>query len=129
MSTLEPIQTPDAPAAIGPYSQAIVSDGWVYCSGQIPLDPATMELVKGDVAIQTERVFENLKAVLAAAGAGLETVVKTTVFLSEMDHFGAMNEVYGRYFGEHRPARATVAVRTLPKNVDVEIECVARTRA
>lgn len=129
MSDLKSVQTPDAPAAIGPYSQAIVSDGWVYCSGQIPLDPATMELVEGDIAAQTERVFQNLKAVLAAAGAGLGTVVKTTVFLSDMALFGPMNEVYARHFGDHRPARATVAVRTLPKNVDVEIECVARTRA
>lgn len=129
MSDLKTIQTPDAPAAIGPYAQAIVCDGWVYCSGQIPLDPASMELVGGDVARQTEQVFANLKAVLDAAGAGLDRVVKTTVFLSDMDLFGPMNEVYGRHFGDHRPARATVAVRTLPKNVDVEIECVARTKA
>jgi len=128
MSRLDSIQTPHAPAAIGPYSQAVVSDGWVFCSGQIPLDPATMELVGGDVAAQTDRVMKNLAAVLEAAGASLQTVVKTTVFLSDMALFGAMNEVYGRHFGEHRPARATVAVRTLPRNVDVEIECVARVR-
>lgn len=128
MSDLKTVQTPDAPAAIGPYSQAIASDGWVFCSGQIPLDPGTMELVEGDVARQTEQVMANLQAVLEAAGAGLDTVVKTTVFLSDMGLFAAMNEVYGRHFGEHRPARATVAVRTLPKNVDVEIECVARVR-
>lgn len=128
MSPLETIQTPHAPAAIGPYSQAVVSDGWVFCSGQIPLDPATMELVGGDIAVQTDRVLSNLKAVLEASGASLQTVVKTTVYLSDMALFGAMNEVYGRHFGGHRPARATVAVRTLPRNVDVEIECVARVR-
>ena len=128
MSQLHAVQTPDAPEAIGPYSQAIVCDGWVFCSGQIPLDPATMELVgTGDVAAQTEQVLANLGKVLEAAGASMGTVVKTTVFLSDMGHFAAMNEVYGRHFGNHRPARATVAVRTLPKNVDVEIECTART--
>jgi len=126
MSDLRSIQTPHAPAAIGPYSQAVVCDGWIYCSGQIPLDPATMELVGGDVAAQTERVLANLKAVLEAAGGSLATVVKTTVFLSDMSLFTAMNEVYARHFTQHRPARATVAVRTLPKNVDVEIECIAR---
>lgn len=126
MSSITPVQTPHAPAAIGPYSQAVVSDGWIFCSGQIPLDPGTMELVTGDVAAQTDRVLANLEAVLKAAGGSLGTVVKTTVFLSDMSHFAAMNEVYGRRFGEHRPARATVAVRTLPKNVDVEIECIAR---
>ena len=130
MSHLEPIRTPNAPEAIGPYSQAIACDGWVFCSGQIPLDPATMELVGvGDAAAQTEQVMQNLAQVLAAAGASLATVVKTTVFLSDMGHFAAMNEVYGRHFGSHRPARATVAVRTLPKNVDVEIECTARKSA
>jgi 2-iminobutanoate/2-iminopropanoate deaminase len=129
MSTLNTVQTPDAPAAIGPYSQAIECDGWVFCSGQIPLDPVTMELVGGDVAAQTEQVFANLRAVLQAAGSGLDRVVKTTVFLSDMSLFAAMNEVYGRHFGDHRPARATVAVRTLPKNVDVEIECTARVQA
>jgi len=126
MSDLNTVQTPHAPAAIGPYSQAVVSDGWIFCSGQIPLDPTTMELVMGDAAAQTERVLANLEAVLEAAGGSLSSVVKTTVFLSDMSHFAAMNEVYGRRFGDHRPARATVAVRTLPKNVDVEIECIAR---
>jgi 2-iminobutanoate/2-iminopropanoate deaminase len=126
MSQLHAVQTPHAPAAIGPYSQAVVSDGWIFCSGQIALDPATMELVKGDVAVQTEQVLKNLKAVLEAAGGALSTVVKTTVFLSDMAYFTAMNEVYARHFTDNRPARATVAVRTLPKNVDVEIECVAR---
>lgn len=129
MSDFQIVQTPHAPAAIGPYSQAVVSDGWIFCSGQIPLDPATMELVTGDAAAQTEQVLANLEAVLKAAGGSLGSVVKTTVFLSDMAHFGAMNEVYGRHFGEHRPARATVAVRTLPKNVDVEIDCVARVRS
>ncbi|HKJ01530.1 MAG TPA: RidA family protein [Longimicrobiales bacterium] len=130
MSKLHAVRTPDAPEAIGPYAQAIVCDGWVFCSGQIPLDPATMELVgTGDVAAQAERVLDNLRKVLEAAGASMGTVVKTTVFLSDMGHFAAVNEVYGRHFGDHRPARATVAVRTLPKNVDVEIECTARTIA
>jgi 2-iminobutanoate/2-iminopropanoate deaminase len=124
--TLQRIHTDDAPAAIGPYSQAIVADGWVFCSGQIPLDAQTMELVQGDVAAQTEKVMENLRVVLEAAGASLDTVVKTTIFLADMADFGAVNTVYGRHFGDHRPARATVAVRELPKSVDVEIECVAR---
>ena len=126
MSELKPIQTSEAPSAIGPYSQAIACDGWVFCSGQIPLDPSNMQVVKGDVSVQTERVLQNLSAVLEAAGASLGTVVKTTVYLSDMDLFGPMNEVYGRYFAGHHPARATVAVRTLPKGVDVEIDCIAR---
>ena len=128
MSDLHTVQTPHAPAAIGPYSQAVVSDGWIFCSGQIALNPATMELVGGDIAAQTEQVLTNLKAVLEAGGGSLSTVVKTTVFLSDMALFAAMNEVYARHFKDNRPARATVAVRTLPKNVDVEIECVARVR-
>ncbi|NJD18332.1 MAG: RidA family protein [Gemmatimonadetes bacterium] len=126
MTDLETVQTPHAPAAIGPYSQAVVSEGWIFCSGQIALNPATMELVGGDVAAQTEQVLRNLAAVLEAAGGSMSTVVKTTVFLSDMGHFAAMNEVYARHFKDNRPARATVAVRTLPKNVDVEIECIAR---
>jgi 2-iminobutanoate/2-iminopropanoate deaminase len=126
MSELKPVHTDDAPQAIGPYSQAIVSDGWVFCSGQIPLDPATMELLDGDVAAQTDLVLKNLRAVLEAAGASMNTVVKTTVFLSDMNDFAAMNEVYGRHFGDHRPARAAVQAAALPKFVDVEIECVAR---
>jgi 2-iminobutanoate/2-iminopropanoate deaminase len=128
MSRLETVQTDRAPRAIGPYSQAITVDGWVFCSGQIALDPATGEVVAGDVAIQTERVMKNLTAVLEAAGASLATVVKTTVFLRDMADFAAMNEVYGRHFGEHRPARATVAAAGLPRGVAVEIECVARQR-
>ena len=130
MSVFSFIRTDDAPGAIGPYSQAVAVDGWVFCSGQIPLDPRTMELVgAGDVAAQTDQVLTNLTKVLEAAGASMSTVVKTTVFLSDMGHFAAMNEVYARHFGAHRPARATVAVRTLPKNVDVEIECTARATA
>jgi len=126
MSELKIVRTDDAPGAIGPYSQAIVSDGWVFCSGQIPMDPDTGELVDGDVAVQTDRVMRNLAAVLAAAGASLNTVVKTTVFLSDMGDFSAMNEVYGRHFGDHKPARATVQAAGLPKGVAVEIEVVAR---
>jgi len=125
MSQLNRIHTDAAPAAIGPYSQAITVGDLVFCSGQIPLDAQSMELVGGDVATQTRKVFDNLEAVLEAAGASLSTVVKTTVFLSDMDLFAAMNEVYAARFGEHRPARSTVAVRTLPKNVDVEIEAIA----
>jgi 2-iminobutanoate/2-iminopropanoate deaminase len=126
MTRLETVQTDGAPKAIGPYSQAITMDGWVFCSGQIALDPATGEVVAGDVSVQTERVMRNLTAVLEAAGVKLDRVVKTTVFLSNMADFAAMNEVYGKHFGEHRPARATVAVAGLPRGVAVEIECVAR---
>lgn len=126
MTKLEIVHTDHAPGAIGPYSQAIVSDGWVFCSGQIPLDPSTGELLQGDVAAQTDLVLRNLAAVLEAAGAALNTVVKTTVFLSDMANFGAMNEVYGRHFGTHKPARAAVEAARLPRDVDVEIEAVAR---
>jgi 2-iminobutanoate/2-iminopropanoate deaminase len=101
-------------------------DGWVFCSGQIPIDPATGELVGGDIGVQTDQVLKNLAAVLEAAGASLARVVKTTVFLSDMGDFVSMNEVYAEHFGDHRPARAAVAVKTLPKNVDVEIEAVAK---
>ena len=128
MSTLEPVRTPDAPEAIGPYAQAIVTDGWVFCSGQIALDPRTMEVVEGGVAAQTERVLDNLRHVLEAAGAGMDTVVKTTVFLADMNDFSEMNTVYARHFGDHRPARAAVQAAALPRGVAVEIECVARTR-
>lgn len=126
MSEIRTIQTKDAPAAIGPYSQAVTVDGWLYASGQIPLDPATMELVTGSVAAQTEQVFANLKAVLAAGGASLDRVVKTTVFLADMADFAEMNEVYARHFADHRPARATVQAAGLPRSVSVEIELVAR---
>lgn len=122
---LRTIVTERAPAAIGPYSQAIVADKMVYTAGQIPLDPTTLEVVQGGVVEQTEQIFKNLSAVLEAAGTSLQHVVKTTVFLSDMTHFTQMNEVYARHFGSHRPARTTVAVRELPKAVDVEIEAVA----
>lgn len=123
------ITTPAAPAAIGPYAQAIVSDGWVYTSGQIPLDPETGQVVPGGIADQTTQVLDNLTAVLEAAGGGLATVVKTTVFLASIDDFAAMNEVYARYFGQYRPVRTTVEASALPKGVSVEIDAVARTRS
>ena len=126
MSKLESVQTEHAPKAIGPYSQAVKVDGWVYCSGQIALDPATGQVVVGDVAAQTERVLRNMAAVLEAAGASLASVVKTTVFLADMADFAAMNEVYERHFAGHRPARSTVAAAGLPRAVRVEIDCVAR---
>jgi 2-iminobutanoate/2-iminopropanoate deaminase len=126
MSDLLAVHSNGAPEAIGPYSQAVVCDGWVFCSGQIALDPETGQVVEGGVAEQTERVFRNLSAVLGAAGASLERVVKTTVFLADMADFQAMNEVYARHFGSHRPARATVQAAGLPRAVQVEIECVAR---
>lgn len=119
------ISTENAPGAIGPYSQAIVANGMVFCSGQIPIDPATGEFVSEDVSEQTEQVFKNLSAVLEAAGASLESVVKTTVFLADMNDFAAMNEVYGRYFVTNKPARATVQVARLPRDARVEIECIA----
>lgn len=122
------VSTSQAPAAIGPYSQAIRCGQFLYASGQIPLDPATGELVGSDVQAQTERVIQNIQAVLAAAGASLAHVVKTTVFLANMNDFQAMNAVYARYFeGPDRlpPARSTVAVAELPRKVLVEIECVA----
>jgi 2-iminobutanoate/2-iminopropanoate deaminase len=125
MAELKTVHTDKAPKAIGPYSQAVVVGGMVYTAGQIALDPATMEVVGGDVAQQTERVMQNLAAVLEAAGASLQTVVKTTVFLADMADFAAMNEVYGRHFGDHRPARSTVQAAGLPRNVKVEIEVVA----
>ena len=120
-----PIQTDHAPAAIGPYSQAIKAYGFVFVSGQIPIDPETGEFVSGGVGEQTERVLQNLAAVLQAAGSGLEQVVKTTVFLADMKEFGAMNEVYGRFFTGQPPARATVAAAGLPRDARVEIEAIA----
>ena len=120
------IETDQAPAAIGPYSQAVVVDGLVYCSGQIPFDPETMEMVEGGIEAQTEQVLLNLAAVLETAGSSLAQVVKTTVFLQDMDDFAAMNGVYARHFGEHRPARAAVQAARLPRDVAVEIECIAR---
>jgi len=126
MTKLTVVSTPDAPKAIGPYSQAIDDGAMIFTAGQVALDPATMELVEGGVAEQSERVFTNLRAVLAAAGSGLGKVVKTTVYLVDMADFGAMNEVYAKHFGEHRPARSTVAVAGLPKGARVEIDVVAR---
>jgi 2-iminobutanoate/2-iminopropanoate deaminase len=126
MSELKRIHTDHAPAAIGPYSQAIVVDGWVFCSGQIPLDPVTGELLTGSVTEQTELVLANLASVLKASGSSLQLVVKTTVFLSDMNTFAEMNDVYAKHFGDHRPARAAVQAGALPKFCDVEIECVAR---
>jgi 2-iminobutanoate/2-iminopropanoate deaminase len=122
------ISTDSAPKAIGPYSQAVAFGGLIYCSGQIPLDPATNTLIEGDIAAQTERVLENLKAVLTAAGSSLEHVLKTTVYLKDMGEFGSMNEIYGRYFSGNAPARATVEVARLPKDVRVEIDCIAAAR-
>jgi len=124
-ATLRTIQTAQAPAAIGPYSQAVVANGFVFTAGQIALDPATMDIVGGDVVAQTERVLANLAAILAAAGASWSSVVKTTVFLADMADFPRMNDVYARVFGDARPARSTVAVKGLPRNVLVEIEAVA----
>ncbi len=114
-----------APSAIGPYSQAIAAGGFVFCSGQIPLDPATGELVAGDVAAQTRRVLENVRAVLESAGSSLDAVVKTTVFLADMGDFAAMNAVYAEYFAAPAPARSTVQAAALPRAARVEIEVVA----
>jgi 2-iminobutanoate/2-iminopropanoate deaminase len=125
---MKSIATEGAPKAIGPYSQAIVEGGFLFASGQVPLDPSTGELVSGGFDAGVERVFDNLVAVLAAAGASLEDVVKTTVYLLRMSDFAAMNAVYARRFGNHRPARSTVAVAELPKNAAVEIDVVARLR-
>ena len=119
------IATNDAPKAIGPYSQAIKANGLVFISGQIPLDPATQELIHGDVAAQTERVLQNLSGILKAAGSSLQQVVKTSVFLKSMSDFANMNEVYSRYFNQAPPARSTVEVARLPKDVLVEIDVIA----
>jgi 2-iminobutanoate/2-iminopropanoate deaminase len=127
MSDRHIVRTPKAPAAIGPYSQAVIGAGLVHCSGQIALDPETAELMgAGDVEAQTERVLANLSAVLAAAGTSLARVVKCTVYLKDMDDFAKVNAVYGRHFsGEQPPARATVQVSRLPKDALVEIDCTA----
>ena len=122
---IETVATDRGPKAIGPYSQAVRANGFVFLSGQIPLDPKTQQVVEGDAATQTERVLENLKAVVEAAGSSIQRVVKTTVFLADMNDFAAMNEVYSRYFVTHPPARSTVEVSRLPKNVRVEIELIA----
>lgn len=119
------VQTESAPKAIGPYSQAIKAGGFVFASGQIPLDPATMQIVEGGIREQTARVMENLRAVLDAAGSSLERVVKTTVYLKDLTDFGEMNEVYGSFLGDTPPARSTVEVSRLPRDVRVEIDVVA----
>ena len=119
------VQSEAAPAAIGPYSQAVIAGGFLYSAGQIALDPATMQVVEGDVVAQTRRVLENLQAVLAAAGASWKHVVKTTVFLQNMSDFPRVNEVYAEVMGDARPARSTVQVAGLPRGVLVEIELVA----
>jgi 2-iminobutanoate/2-iminopropanoate deaminase len=121
----EVISTKDAPQAIGPYSQAIRANGLVFVSGQVAIDPATQQVIIGDVAAQTNRVLKNLSGILQAAGTGLEKVVRSTVFLKNMSDFAAMNEVYGRYFSAAPPARSTVEVARLPKDVLVEIDVIA----
>jgi 2-iminobutanoate/2-iminopropanoate deaminase len=120
------IKSADAPAAIGPYSQGIISGGFLFTAGQIPLDPTTMAVVPGDVILQTERVMQNLAAVLREAGSDWRHVVKTTVYLQDMSHFPQMNEVYARHLGDARPARSTVQVAGLPRGVLVEIDLIAR---
>ena len=119
------ISTENAPGAIGPYSQAVKTGNFVFCSGQIPIDPATGGFVSDNVAEQTEQVLKNLEKVLEAAESSLKNVVKTTVFLADMNDFGEMNEVYARFFSENKPARATVQAARLPKDARVEIECIA----
>jgi len=121
----EIIQTDQAPAAIGPYSQAIKANGLVFASGQIPIDPASGQFVEGGIKEQTEQVLKNLAAVLEAAGSGLDRVVKTTVFLADMQEFATMNEVYGKFFDADPPARATVEAARLPRDARVEIEAIA----
>jgi reactive intermediate/imine deaminase len=120
----KPIHTDEAPSAIGTYSQAIEANGLVFLSGQIPLDPATMEVVEGDFQARAHRVFQNLKAVAAAAGAGLDQVVKVNIYLTDLGKFAEVNEVMSQYFDEPYPARAAVGVASLPKDVDIEAEAV-----
>ncbi len=119
------VRTENAPAAIGPYSQAVVSGGFLFCSGQIPLDPATGKMIEGGIEEQTERVLRNLAAVLESGGGSLRSVVKTTVYLADLSDFPAMNKMYGRFFPESPPARATVQVAKLPAGALVEIDAVA----
>jgi 2-iminobutanoate/2-iminopropanoate deaminase len=128
MAEREVVRTGSAPAAIGPYSQGIRSAGWLFVSGQIPLDPATGEMVQGDIAAQVKRVLENLKGILEAGGSGLDRVVRTTVYLSDLGEFARMNEVYREYFSDHPPARSTVGVGALPRGARVEIDAIALTR-
>jgi 2-iminobutanoate/2-iminopropanoate deaminase len=123
----EAIATPDAPEAIGPYSQAIATGGLVFCSGQIPLDPSSGELVTGSIADQTKRCMQNLQAVLEAAGSGLDRLVKVTVFLADMSDYAEFNDAYGEFTGEPPPARAAIGVAALPRGAHVEIECIAET--
>ena len=122
---METIATERAPKAIGPYSQAVKTERMIFVSGQIPIDPKTGEFVSAEIKEQTEQVLKNLSAILTAAGSSLENVVKTTVFLADMNDFAAMNEVYGKYFSNHKPARATVQAARLPRDARVEIECIA----
>jgi 2-iminobutanoate/2-iminopropanoate deaminase len=122
---LKIISTDDAPAAIGPYSQAIQAGNLLFCSGQIALDPVSGEIVAGGVREQAEQVMKNITAVLSAAGSSFDDVVKTTIFLVDMNDFATVNEIYGRYFTGHKPARSTVAVQSLPRNVLVEIEIIS----
>jgi 2-iminobutanoate/2-iminopropanoate deaminase len=121
------VSTSSAPAAVGPYSQAVVSNGLVFCSGQIPLDPSSGELVGGTIADQTRRCMENLAAVLEAAGTSLANAIKVSAFLTDMADFAEFNEAYGEFFGDDPPARATFAVAGLPKGAEVEVECIAHT--
>ncbi|GDX87280.1 reactive intermediate/imine deaminase [Gemmatimonadota bacterium] len=124
--TVQYLHTNDAPAAIGPYSQATTAGGFLFTAGQIALDPATTTVVAGDITAQAEQVMANLNAVLATAGCGWNDVVKTTIFLTTMDDFAQVNEVYGKHLGATKPARSTVAVAGLPRGVRVEIECIAK---
>ena len=124
--TKQVVSTNDAPQAIGPYSQAIADGGLLFCSGQVPMDPASGELIEGDVAAQTRRAMENLGAVLSAGGTSFSNVIKVTAFLTDMNDFPAFNEVYGEFFDDTPPARATVGVAALPKGARVEVECIAR---
>jgi 2-iminobutanoate/2-iminopropanoate deaminase len=125
MANLKRVETASAPAAIGPYSQGIIANGFLYTAGQIALDPQSMELVAGGIEEQTDRVMKNLAAILEAAGATLNDVVKTTVFLLDMGEFSAMNQVYEQHFGAHKPSRSTVQAARLPRDVKVEIEVIA----
>lgn len=123
--SMRTISTDRAPKAIGPYSQGIAASGFLFLSGQVPLDPGTGQLVQGTVQEEVARVLDNLKGVLETAGSGLDRVVRTTVYLTSLEDFAAMNEVYARYFGEHRPARSTVQVSALPRGARVEIDAIA----